>query len=214
MAAGLRRGPVRRGSAGSAALSLCIAALIVLPLAQSPLGAAPSYLSYLLYYGLEIPPLLTGYEMDEQQNRHPIYTGLLRGTLGGLPVQRSAFTLRPGASAGAGGGEFSLQTAAGAVKNGLILMTTDGRQISLWFSGIYLGTRLQFRLATQAKDFGTATVGARGLAETNFTAHAEYLAAVTQAVANLAPAARAEAITQADRNPGLVAAYERAPGSP
>lgn len=204
-----RRGPRRSTLAREAAVLLCLGAALALGIVPGPARAAPSYP---LYYVLEIPPVLTGYEMDDQQNRHIVYTGLLRGTLGGLPIQKATLTLHPGASSGAGGGEFALQTTAGAVTSGLILMTGDARQTSLWFSGTYLGARLEFHVTGAAKDFGATTIAAKGLAETSFAAHGEYLAAVTQAVANLSPAARAEAISEADRNPALVSAYQRTAG--
>ena len=194
-----------------AAAFLCAAAVLWLAPAAGVVGAAPSYP---LYYVLEIPPVLTGYEMDDQQNKRVIYTSLLRGTLGGLPVETATVILRPGASANVGGGEFSLKTAAGTVKNGLILMTNDGRRITLLFLGAYLGARLEFRLSAPASDFGGVTVSTKGLADTSFAAHSEYLAAVTQAVANLPPAPRAQAITQADGNLRLVAAYQASPGTP
>jgi hypothetical protein len=169
---------------------------------------------YPLYYAFEIPPVLTGYELIEQGDKHLLYTGVLRGTLGGLPVQKATMTLRPGASAGFGGGEFSLQTAAGAVKSGLILMTSDQKQMSLWFSGMYLGARLAFRVVGRASDFGTATFAAKGLADSSFADDGAYVAAVTQAVANLPPAARAEAIADADRNLNLVSGYRQETGTP
>ena len=188
-----------------AAVAACLAAAIGLTSAAGAARAAPVYP---LYYALEIPPVLTGYEMDEQKDKHLIYTSLLRGTLGGLAIETATLTLRPGASANAGGGEFSLRTAAGTVKSGLVLMTTDGRQTTLLFLGTYLGARLEFRMAGPATDFGSTTLATKGLALTNFAAHSEYLAAVTQAVANLAPAPRAQAITQADGNLRLVAAFQ------
>ncbi|HLW47312.1 MAG TPA: hypothetical protein VKW09_06035 [bacterium] len=195
---------------GTAAV-LCLGAALALPFLRGAVQAAPSYP---LYYAFEIPPVLTGYELDDRQERHLVYTAVLRGTLGGLPVQRAAMTLRPGASAAVGGGDFSLQTAAGAVKNGLILMTTDKRQASLWFSGTYLGARLAFHVVGPVADFGAATLAASGLADTTFADHSNYLAAVTEAVAGLAPAARAEALTEADRNVGLVTTYRQQTGTP
>ncbi|HEV2439406.1 MAG TPA: hypothetical protein VGX97_05030 [bacterium] len=188
-----------------AAVAACLAAAIGLGSAAGAARAAPVYP---LYYALEIPPVLTGYEMDEQKDKHLIYTSLLRGTLGGLAIEAATVTLRPGASANAGGGEFSLRTAAGTVKSGLVLMTSDARRTTLLFLGTYLGARLEFRMAGPAADFGSATIATKGLALTNFAAHSEYLAAVTQAVANLAPAPRALAITEADGNPRLVAAFQ------
>lgn len=192
------RTPRRAGRVLAAAVLCLIAA-----------GGAVAQPVYPLYYAFEVPPLLTGFELTAGYERRPLYTGLLRGTLGGLPVEKSAFTYRPGASAGAGGGEFSLQTAAGAVEHGLILMTTDGRKATLLFFGTYLGARLQFRIAVPTQDFGTAAISSKGLADTTFAGHADYLGAVTRGVAALAPAAQAEAISQANGNPGLVSAYQR-----
>jgi len=200
-----------RSSWRRAAVAFGLAAALGLASTAGTVSAAPSYP---LYYVLEIPPVLTGYEMNENQEKHLIYTSLLRGTLGGLAIDAASVTVRPGASAGAGGGEFSLKTAAGAVKNGLILMTTDGRQTTLLFLGTYLGARLQFRIAGPTKDFGGSTMAAKGLADTSLAGHYEYLAAVTQAVANLTPVARAQAITQADGNLKLVAAYQGTAGTP
>jgi hypothetical protein len=194
-----------------AAAYLCLAAAVGLTSAAGAARAAPSYP---LYYVLEIPPVLTGYEMNDRGDKRLIYTSLLRGTLGGLAIETATLTMRPGASASAGGGEFALKTAAGAVKSGLILMTTDDRQTTLLFLGTYLGARLEFRMTGPTKDFGSATIATKGLAQTSFAAHGEYLAAVTQAVATLAPAARAQAITQADGNLRLVAAYQGASGAP
>jgi hypothetical protein len=195
---------------GTAAL-VCVAAVFMPSFGRGTAQAAPSYP---LYYALEIPPVLTGYELNAQQERHAVYTGVLRGTLGGFAVQHAEMTVRQGASAAAGGGEFSLQTAAGAVKNGLVLITSDKSQTSLWFSGIYLGARLAFRVVGPAGDLSGATFAAKGLADTSFADHGSYIAAVTQAVANLAPAARAQALAEADRNLGLVAAYRRESGTP
>lgn len=182
-----------------------------LTLAAGAVRAGPLYP---LYYAIDMPPVLTGYELDDRQEKHLIYTSLLRGTLGGLPIEAGTVTLRPGASAGVGGGEFSLKTAAGMIKGGLILMTSDGRQMTLVFSGAYLGERLQFRMTGPAKDFGTATVASKGLADTTFVAHSEYLAAVTRAVASLTPAVQAQTIAAADSNLRLVTAYQSAPGVP
>jgi hypothetical protein len=161
-----------------------------------------------------MPPALTGFEMDDKQNHYTVYTALLRGTLGGLPVEKATIMLRPGASSGAAGGNFTLQTTAGAVANGLVLMTTDKQLTALWLSGIYLGARLAFRVSGPAKDFGVAAYAGKGLADTSFADNNAYLAAVAQAVANLPPAARAQAVAGADRNLGLVGAYQQETGTP
>lgn len=173
--------------------------------------AAPSYP---LYYVLDVPPFLTGYEMDEAQNQHTYYTSLLRGTLGGLGVDSGSLLLHPGASTKAGGGDFALKTTAGAVKNGHVLMTVDGQKTTLLFFGTYLGANLEFRLIGPAKDLGSVRIEGKGLAGTSFAAHSEYLAAVTQAAAALPPTVRAQLVTQADGNLRLVTVYQTTSGSP
>lgn len=203
---------VSRWIRGGTAVALCLGAALTLPFTPGTVqaGAPPCP----LYYSFDMPPVLTGFEMDDKQNQYTVYTGLLRGTLGGLPVEKASIMLRPGVSTGAGGGTFTLQTTAGAVANGLVLMTTDKQVTLLWFSGTYLGARLAFRVSGPAKDFGAAAYAGKGLADTSFADNNAYLAAVTQAVANLAPAARAEALAGADRNLGLVSAYQQETGTP
>ena len=193
-------------------MALCLGTALPLPFAPATVqaGAPP----YPLYYSLDMPPVLRGFEMDDKQNQYTLYTGLLSGTLGGLPVEKATIMLRPGASAGAAGGNFTLQTAAGAIANGLVLITTDKQLTSLWFSGTYLGARIAFRLSGPAKDLGVAAYAGKGLADTSFADNKAYLAAVTQAVANLPSAARAEALAGADRNLGLVGAYQQETGTP
>lgn len=193
-----------------AAAVLCLSAAFAQPFGK---GAARAAQPYPLYFAFEIPPVVTGYEQNEQQEQHAIYTGLLRGTLGGLPIQRSTLTLRPGASTLVGGGDFSLQTSAGVLTNGLILMTGDKQQTSMWFSGLYLGEHLAFHVTGPA-NFATGSFAAKGLADTSFADHSSYLAAIRQAVANLAPAARAQALADADRNISLVGAYRQETGTP
>ncbi len=189
---------------GLAAATLCLAG------ALSPGLAAPSYP---LYYVFDVPPVLTGYELSKDLNRTIVYTGIIRGTLGGLPVTTGTFSYRQGASASVGGGDFTLQTAAGAVQKGSILMTSDGPRTTLLFFGTYLGTRLSFRLSGPSPAAGAALTS-KGLADTGFATHAEYVATVTQAAANLPPAARDEAIRGAEGNARLVAAYQRTTGAP
>jgi hypothetical protein len=206
-----RRGAGRWISAGTV-VALCLGTALALPFAPTTAraGAPPCP----LYYSLDIPPVLRGFEMDDKQNQYTVYTGLLRGTLGGLPVEKATVMLRPGASDGAGGGTFTLQTAAGEVANGLVLMTTDTQVTSLWFSGIYLGARIAFRVSGAAKDISGTAFAGKGLADTSFADNNAYLAAVSQAVANLAPAARAQALAGADRNLSLVDAYQQETGTP
>lgn len=203
---------VLRWIRGGTVVALCLgAALAVAHTAGTVQAGAPPYP---LYYSLDMPPVLTGFEMDDKQNQYTVYTGLLRGTLGGLPVEKATIMLRPGASTGVGGGNFTLQTTAGTVANGLVLMTTEKQLTSLWFSGTYLGARLAFHMSGPAKDFGAAAYAGKGLADTSFADHNAYLAAVTQAVANLAPAARAEALAGANRNLGLVGSFQQETGTP
>lgn len=200
----------RQGLCRAVALLCTAAALTFAPAASRVLAGT----LYQLYYVLEIPPLLTGYEMDEVKNKRLIYTSLLRGTLGGLPVDSATLTLHPGASAGAGGGQFSLRTAAGPVKDGLILLTTDPKQTTLVFLGTYLGARLQFKMVAPTATFGTGAIATKGLADTSFVADSEYVAAVTLGVAGLAPAPRAQAITEAESNLRLVSAFQQSAGTP
>jgi hypothetical protein len=210
-------------------VALALAAIASLaPLAAGPARAQSEAQSgYLLYYAVQIPPLLKGYSSTDctgdqaqipgalcQSQEHAIYTGELNGTLGGLPIQRATLTFRPGASSDAGGGEFALQTAAGAIEKGIFLMTTDGRQTTLVFFGTYLGARIQFHLSGAAKDFPLGTLDAKGVAQTNFSGHTDYIAAVTKGVANLPQAAKAQVIGQANGNPVLVSAYQRTTGAP
>ena len=190
-----------------------LCAVAAAALAAAP-GAVHAAVLYPLYYVLDIPPLLTGYEFDQNQNKYLIFTSILRGTLGGLPVESATLTLHPGASAGAGGGEFSLRTAAGPVKSGLVLLTTDRVQTTMLFSGTYLGARLQFKMVAPTATFGTGTISTKGLADTSFVADSEYVAAVTLGVAGLAPAPRAQAISGAESNLRLVAAFQRTTGAP
>lgn len=201
----------RRQSVWSAVALLFTAAALTFAPAAPAIGAGTLYQ---LYYVLDIPPLLTGYELDQNQDKHLIYTSLLRGTLGGLPLDSATLTLHPGASAGAGGGQFSLRTAAGPVKDGLILMTTDRTQTTLLFIGTYLGARLQFKMVAPTATFGTGTISTKGLADTSFVADSEYVAAVTLGVAGLAPAPRAQAITGAESNLRLVSGYQQSTGTP
>jgi hypothetical protein len=202
------------------AAAAALAATLALVPAAHPVRAQSSYL---LYYTLAIPPLLMGYESScptdqpdaicAPQDRR-IYTGTLSGSIGGLQIQRATVTYRPGASRSAGGGEFALQTAAGTIDKGLILMTSDGRQVTLLFFGTYLGARIQFRVVSPAADFPTGTVDAKGVADTSFAGHSDYIEAVTKSVANLAPAVKTAVIEQANSNPALVASYQRTGGQP
>jgi len=195
------------------------AALALVP----PAGPARAQSPYLLYYAVAIPPLLMGYQSSCPQNEpdaicqpdeRVLYTGQLSGSIGGLPIQRGTLTYRPGASKGAGGGEFALQTPAGTIQKGLILMTSDGQQVTLLFFATYLGARIQFRLTSAVKNFPGETLDAKGVAETSFAGHGDYIDAVTKGVAKLPIAARAAAIGQANGNPVLVSSYQRTSGTP
>jgi hypothetical protein len=196
-------------------LVLCLcgicAAVTALP---GPNSAQASDPTYPLYYALDMPPVLTGFELNQVQEKHILYSGTLRGSLGGLPVEKAAITLRPGASPGAGGGDFSLQTPAGEIKNGLVLMTTDKKQTSLLFSGVYLGARVAFRVSGPATDVASTAYSGKGLADSTFADHTTYLAAVSQGVAKLPAAARAQTLADADRNLSLVSTYRQETGTP
>lgn len=174
------------------------------------LGAAPRALalpSYPLFYTFQIPLATPGVTFGDEGAR-TTYTGTLRGSLGGLPVRSASFTYGPGASTQVGGGTFSLVTAAGAVRDGRILMSTDGARTTLLFFGVYLGTRLEFSLTSDEPQVGGAGATATGLARTGFASHDEYMAAVRAAVASLSAETRAGVIAWADANPRLVSEYQ------
>ena len=180
-------------------------------LAPTFLGAALP--SYPLYHSFQIPLALPAITLQDDGAR-TLYTGTLRGTLGGLPLLSASFTYGPGASKSAGGGTFSLATAAGEVRSGQILMTVDGERTTLLFFGIYLGTRLEFTLTSDRPQIGGSGVAAAGLARTGFSSHEAYMAAVRRAADSLPPSTRDEILAQADTNLRLVSGYEQKAPSP
>ena len=193
----------------TAARSILAIAVVVLAPA-SPGAALPSYP---LYYSFQIPLALPGITLQEDGSR-TIYTGTLRGTLGGLPIRSASFTYGPRASASVGGGTFTLATAVGDVQGGQILMTSDGERTTLLFFGIYLGSRLEFALASDRQQIGGSGVTATGLARTGFATHDAYMAAVRKVGEALPPSTRDEILAQADQNLRLVGEYQQKPPSP
>lgn len=181
--------------------------LTLLALPPAPLGAAPA--PYQLYYSFDLPRALEGMVLDGSGNTQKSYSGMLRGTLGGLPLREGTYSYAAGFSSGAGGGTCVLATAAGSLRNGQILMTTDGKRTTLICVGEYLGTHIELTINAEGVPIGGLGVRAAGLALTGFHSHEEYMAAVRAGVASLSPDARAQAIAQADTNPRLVSAFER-----
>ena len=166
---------------------------------------------YALYYSFDIPLSIGGITMSDEGTKKT-FNGSLRGTIGGVQVTDAKYSYANGASLRAGGGTFSMTTNAGSFKDGQILMTTDGKQTTLLFFGMYLGARISFVIVGPGDQVGGTGVTARGLAETNFRSHEHYVAAVRDATATLAPAARDQVVTQADQNIRLVREYQqRAP---
>ncbi len=166
---------------------------------------------YALYYNFDIPLSIAGITLSGEGTKKT-FNGSLRGTLGGVQVTDAKYSYANGASLRAGGGTFSMTTNAGSFKDGQILMTNDGKQTTLLFFGMYLGARVSFVIVGPADQVGGTGVTARGLAETNFRSHEQYVAAVRDATVTLAPAARDQVVTQADQNVRLVREYEqRAP---
>ena len=169
--------------------------------------------SYPLYFSFQIPLALPGITLQEDGSR-TIYTGTLRGTLGGLPVRSASFTYGPRASASVGGGTFTLATAVGDVQDGQILMTSDGERTTLLFFGIYLGSRLEFAVTSDRQQIGGSGVTATGLARTGFATHDAYMAAVRKVGEALPSSTRDEILAQADTNLRLVGGYQQKPPSP
>lgn len=165
---------------------------------------------YMLYYSLDVPPLNTGITLTDEGEKRS-YNGTLRGVLGGLPVTESKYSYTTGASPKAGGGSFSMTTKAGPVKDGRLLMTSDGKQTTLLFIGQYLGASLSFSLTGASTQLGGGATNASGLAETNFRSHEEYVTAVRNAAAALPPAERDQMVAQADQNLRLVRDYQHRP---
>ena len=194
---GYRRG-LRPIFAGAVALSLALLPHLPLVTAQE---------TYSLYYAFEIPAALPSVALSGEGVQE-LYTGTLHGTLGGLPLQSSTVRYGPGPTKIIGGGTFSLTTAAGTA-GGHILMSTDGPRTVLLFFGTYLGTRLEFSVASDRQQIGGIGVTAIGLARTGFHSHDEYRAAIEKAVASLAPDARVQVLSLADTNVRLVSAYQQ-----
>ena len=163
---------------------------------------------YALYYSFDVPPLITGIAASEDGEKRT-YIGTLRGTLGGLPVTEAKYTYSTGASPKAGGGTFSLTTKAGPVKDGRVLMTSDGRQTTLLFVGQYLGASVSFSVTGASDQVGGGATTASGLAETNFRSHEQYVTAVRNAAAALPAAEREQVASQADQNLRLVRDYQQ-----
>lgn len=189
------------------AAGVCVVILAALALGRVPRAAAQP--NYLLYYSLQIPLTLPGITLSDDGSTHTTYTGTLRGTLGGLPLASAKLLYGPGASKALGGGTFSLATAAGAVRDGQILMSTSETRTTLLFFGVYLGARLEFSLVSDREQFGGSGATATGLARTSFRSHEEYRAAVQKAIASLDPASRDQILAQADTNLRLADEYQQ-----
>jgi len=188
-----------------AGAAVALIAALVIP-GRSPAVSAPP--PYMLYYAFDVPLALPGLVLSDAGSK-TIYTGTLKGTLGGLPLISARLEYGPGASKAMGGGTFSLATPAGAVRDGQILMSTDGDRTTLLFFGNYLGTRLEFSVASDRMQIGGEGVTATGLAPTGFHSHDEYRDAVVKSTASLAPAARDQILSQVDTNPGRVSQYQQ-----
>jgi hypothetical protein len=188
------------------AAALIGAVVLAVGSARSDLALGQSD-EYTLYYSLDVPPVITGIALTDEGEKRS-YNGTLRGTLGGLPVAESKYSFTTGASPKAGGGTFSMATKAGSVKDGRVLMTSDGKQTMLLFVGQYLGASLSFSLTGASTQLGGGATNASGLAETNFRSHEEYVTAVRNAAAALAPAEREQVVAQADQNLRLVRDYQ------
>jgi hypothetical protein len=163
---------------------------------------------YALYYSFDVPPLNTGITLTDEGEKRS-YNGTLRGMLGGLPLTEAKYTYASGASPKAGGGTYSLTTKAGPVKDGRVLMTSDGNQTTLLFVGQYLGASLSFSLTGLSAQLGGGATRASGLAETNFRSHEQYVTAVRNAATALPAAEREQIAAQADQNLRLVRDYQQ-----
>jgi hypothetical protein len=166
---------------------------------------------YALYYRFEVPVAIGGMAVSDEGTKKT-FNGTLRGTLGGIQITEARYTYANGASERAGGGTFSMSTKGASFKNGQILMTSDGRQTTLLFFGLYLGAHVSFTITGPQDQIGGSSVIATGLAETNFRSHEQYVAAVREATTALPPAERDQITAQADRNAQMVREYQqRAP---
>jgi len=183
---------------------------------------------YPLFFRFEVPPAIPGLTIIQDQDPLPFLpvnqtpqgttkrttNGTLRGSLGGLPIVQASYTYITGVSNKTGSGTFTLSTKAGAVETGRILMTSDGKKTTLLFLGTYLGTHLSCSLVGDAPQFGGTDVVMSGLAETDFSSHERYAAAIRAAVATLPSPAQQEIMAQADQNPRLVRDYQQHPPAP
>ncbi len=167
---------------------------------------------YALYYTFDTPPSIPAITLTDDGAKHS-YSGTLRGVLGGLSIAEAKYTYSTGASLKAGGGTFSMTTRAGPVKDGQVLMTSDGKQTTLLFVGRYLGASLSFSLIGPGAQLGGGATSASGLAETSFRSHEQYVTAVRTAAAALPPAEREQIVAQADQNLRLVRDYQQRPPS-
>ena len=200
----MRSFPARRRMLAAAMIG---AVVLAVGSARSDLALGQSD-EYALYYSFDVPPLITGITVTEEGEKRS-YNGTLRGVLGGLPLTGATYTYATGASPKAGGGTFSLTTKAGPVKDGRILMTSDGTQTTLLFVGQYLGASLSFSVTGASAQPGGGATKAAGLAETNFRSHEQYVTAVRTAAAPLPAAEREQIAAQADQNLRLVRDYQQ-----
>ena len=182
---------------------------------------------YALFFRFEVPPAIPGLTIIQDQPTLDLpivqeskgttkrtMNGTLRGTLGGLAIVQAAYTYITGVGNHAGSGTFTLSTKAGAVDNGRILMTSEGQKTTLLFLGTYLGTHLSFSLVGDSAQFGGNNVVMTGLAETDFSSHERYAAAIREAIATLPGPVQQELLAQADQNPRLVRDYQQHPPAP
>ena len=167
---------------------------------------------YSLYYSFDVPLSTPTITVTDDGAKHA-YSGTLRGMLGGLPVTDAKYAYATGASPKAGGGTFSMTTKVGPVKDGRVLMTSEGNQTTLLFVGRYLGASLSFSLTVAGAQPGGGATSASGLAETNFRSHEQYVTAVRTAAAALPPTEREQIVAQADQNLRLVRDYQQRPPS-
>lgn len=183
--------------------------LLIVP--PAGLDRAAGQPEYALYYRFEVPLAIGGITLSEGGTKKT-FNGTLRGSLGGIQIAEARYSYGNGASQRAGGGTFSMTTKGGAFKEGEILMTSDGRQTTLFFFGLYLGAHVSFSITGPEDQIGGSGVVATGLAETNFRSHEQYVAAVRDATAALPPAERDQIAAQADQNVRMVREYQqRAP---
>ena len=182
---------------------------------------------YALFFRFEVPPAIPGLTIIQDQPTLDLpivqeskgttkrtMNGTLRGTLGGLAIVQAAYTYITGVGNHAGSGTFTLSTKAGAVEKGRILMTSEGQKTTLLFLGTYLGTHLSFSLVGDSAQFGGTNVVMAGLAETDFSSHERYAAAIREAIATLPGPVQQELLAQADQNPRLVRDYQQHPPAP